>query len=83
MFLSTELRLERSGAKTLVTHGRTSAARFLGYKVHVMHNDNRHTHALRVRRDINGKIGLRVSRDVIQSKCTPFIRDGKPIHRPE
>ncbi|MGH2658919.1 MAG: reverse transcriptase domain-containing protein [Actinomycetota bacterium] len=82
-FLSTELHLELSEAKTLVTHGRTGAARFLGYEVSVMHNDRRHTHARLVRRDVNGKIGLRVPRDVVRSKCDPYMRDGKPIHRPE
>ncbi len=82
-FLSTELHLELSESKTLVTHGRTSAARFLGYEVWVMHDDRRHTHARLGRRDINGKIGLRVPRDVVRSKCRPYMRDGKPIHRPE
>src|SRR5205085_2563037 len=32
-FLSATLKLELSATKTLVTHGRTEAARFLGYEV--------------------------------------------------
>jgi hypothetical protein len=82
-FLSQELRIELSQARRLVTHGRTSAARFLGYEVHVMHDDNGHTPSLRIRRDINGKIGLRVPWDVIKSKCEPYMHRRIPVHRPE
>ena len=40
-FLRDRLKLEMSETKTLVTHGRTGAARFLGYEVGVMHSDQK------------------------------------------
>lgn len=39
-FLTTQLGLELSDAKTLITHGRTAAARFLGYEIVVSQNDD-------------------------------------------
>ena len=42
-FLRDRLKLEMSETKTLVTHGRTGAARFLGYEVGVMHSDQNAT----------------------------------------
>ena len=38
-FLRDDLKLEMSQEKTLITHGRTEAARFLGYEITVQHND--------------------------------------------
>jgi hypothetical protein len=35
------------------------------------------------RRAINGVVGLRVPADVIDEKCRPYMRNGKPIHRLE
>ena len=32
---------------------------------------------------MNGRIALRVPVDVIRKKCQPYLRKGKPIHRPE
>ena len=40
-FLQDNLKLELSDAKTLVTHGRTQAARFLGYEVTVQQSDTK------------------------------------------
>ncbi len=40
-FLKDELRLELSQEKTLITHARTSAARFLGYEITVTQDDRR------------------------------------------
>ena len=37
-FLRDELRLELSAGKTLITHGRTHKARFLGYHLTVQHS---------------------------------------------
>jgi len=79
-FLGEELKLELSETKTLITHARTQAARFLGYEVHVMQDDTKHT---RGRRAINGVIGLRVPADVLRSKSAPYLSHGKPIHRTE
>ena len=42
-FLRDELKLELSQKKTLITHGRSQAARFLGYEITVQHADHRIT----------------------------------------
>jgi group II intron reverse transcriptase/maturase len=75
-FLSHRLKLELSERKTLITHGRTEPARFLGYEI-VVHNDDtkhdRHGH-----RSINAAIGLKVPMDVVRTKQKPYMRRGKP-----
>lgn len=68
-FLCDELILELSQEKTLITHARTGAARFLGYEITTQHNDTKKTG--RYRR-VNGQIDLRVPRDVIKAKCAPI-----------
>ena len=77
-FLQDNLKLELSDTKTLVTHGRTEAARFLGYEVVVQGSDTRLD--TRGRRTVNGIIGLRVPQDVVRAKSAAYMRDGKPIH---
>lgn len=77
-FLQTELSLELSEEKTLITHARTEKAHFLGYEIHTLQADDKHDH--RGQRCINGAIGLRVPRNVIQNKCTKYMRNSKPIH---
>ncbi|MGW3228591.1 reverse transcriptase domain-containing protein [Kitasatospora sp. NPDC001095] len=77
-FLRDELKLELSREKTLVTHARTRAARFLGYEITTQHNDTKKTG--RYRR-VNGQIALRVPRDVIKAKCEPYLARGKPARR--
>jgi group II intron reverse transcriptase/maturase len=75
-FLRDRLKLELSEPKTLITHGRTEAARFLGYEIVVHNNDakhDRHGH-----RSINGQIGLKVPMDVVRAKRRPYMRSGKP-----
>ena len=67
-FLKTQLRLELSSDKTLITHARSAAARFLGYDVTVMQDNRKHTNG---NRSINGIVSLRVPRDVLQAKCQP------------
>jgi len=74
-FLRDDLKLELSKDKTLITHARTGAARFLGYEITVLHNDRKIT---RGKRSINGVIALRVPRDVIKAKCAPFLVRGSP-----
>jgi group II intron reverse transcriptase/maturase len=78
-FLRDELALELSADKTLITHARTHAARFLGYEIIVQHSNSKLTNG---RRSANGAIALRVPRDVIKAKCAPYRRQGKPWHRP-
>ncbi|MGV9649879.1 reverse transcriptase domain-containing protein [Streptomyces sp. NPDC003554] len=77
-FLREELKLELSQDKTLITHARTRAARFLGYEITIQHNDTKKTG--RYRR-VNGQISLRVPRDVIKAKCAPYLARGKPAKR--
>jgi group II intron reverse transcriptase/maturase len=77
-FLRDELTLELSHEKTLITHARTGAARFLGYEITVQHADHKVTGKSR---SINGVVGLRVPRDVIKTKCAPFLKLGKPERR--
>jgi group II intron reverse transcriptase/maturase len=72
-FLRDDLKLEMSQEKTLITHARTGAARFLGYEITVQHAN--------CRRTANGVIGLRVPKDVIKAKCAPYLKLGKPETR--
>lgn len=78
-FLRDDLALDLSADKTLITHARTHAARFLGYEITVQHANSKLTHG---RRSANGAIALRVPRDVITAHCALYRRHGKPWHRP-
>jgi group II intron reverse transcriptase/maturase len=69
-FLRDDLKLEMSQEKTLITHARTGAARFLGYEITVQHADHRPS--------VNGSVRLRVPMDVIKAKCAPYMKLGKP-----
>jgi hypothetical protein len=80
-FLRDELRLELSTEKTLITHARTRAARFLGFEVVALAAD--HKHDRRGQRCINGAVRLKVPKDVIVARCRPYMRKGKAVHRPE
>jgi group II intron reverse transcriptase/maturase len=80
-FLHDQLKLELSEEKTLITHARTHAARFLGYEIVVLGNDQKRDH--HGHRSINGQIELKVPRDVIRAKCRPYLHHGKPILRTE
>ncbi|WP_329280945.1 reverse transcriptase/maturase family protein [Streptomyces sp. NBC_01451] len=77
-FLRDELKLELSQEKTLITHARTRAARFLGYEITTQHNDTKKTG--RYRR-VNGQVALRVPQDVIKAKCAPYTDRGKPAKK--
>ena len=74
-FLRDELRLELSASKTLITHARTGAARFLGYEITVQHNNSQ---ATRRSRAVNGQVALRVPPDVLKAKSAPYLRRGQP-----
>jgi len=73
-------RLTLSEEKTVITHATDTAARFLGYEII---NQQSHTKCTRGARSANGRIALRVPAAVIAKKCQPYLRQGKPIHRPE
>ncbi len=80
-FLRDILRLELSETKTLITHARGNAARFLGYEVVALHADERHDQ--RGQRIINGLVRLKVPTNVIVERCRRYMRNGKAVHRPE
>jgi group II intron reverse transcriptase/maturase len=77
-FLHETLKLELSQEKTLITHARTAAARFLGYEIVTLDADSKQDH--RGQRCINGAPGLKVPVDVLRKKCSQYMRRGKPIH---
>jgi group II intron reverse transcriptase/maturase len=79
-FLRDDLKLELSEQKTLITHARTEAARFLGYEITVGHDDRKITAG---RRSVNGGIRLHVPAEVIKAKCGRYMRQGKPERRTE
>jgi group II intron reverse transcriptase/maturase len=79
-FLRETLALGLNQSKTLITHARTRAARFLGYEITVQHCDTKLTNGCR---SANGGIALRVPLDVIRAKCASYRRRGKPWHRPQ
>jgi group II intron reverse transcriptase/maturase len=78
-FLRSELALELNAGKTLITHARTQAARFLGYEIIVQHANHKITNG---GRSVNGTVALRVPLDVIKAKRAAYRRHGKPWHRP-
>lgn len=77
-FLRDDLKLELSPGKTLITHARTRAARFLGYEITVQHSSTKITNG---RRSVNGVIRLRVPIPVINAYCSRYLKRGKPAHR--
>ena len=77
-FLRDELALELNADKTLITHARTRAARYLGYEITAQHADRK---IIAGQRAVNGKIALRVPLDVIRAKRAAYRRHGKPWHR--
>ena len=89
-FLREELKLSLSAEKTLITHARSSKAKFLGYEVTILQNDTKRSRVKRGntersfdQRSINAGIGRRIPQPVILDKCTRYMRNGKPIHRSE
>jgi group II intron reverse transcriptase/maturase len=75
-----DLKLELSEEKTLITHARSGAARFLGYEITVQHADRK---LVRGRRLVNGSVGLRVPKSVIKAKCARYMQRGKPARLPQ
>jgi group II intron reverse transcriptase/maturase len=89
-FLREELELSLSEEKTLITHARSHAAKFLGYEVTILQNDAKRSRVKRGntkrsfdQRSINAGIGLRIPQTVILDKCARYMKNGKPIHRSE
>jgi hypothetical protein len=67
--------------KTLITHARTEAAKFLGYHIVIQHANDKLDR--RGQRQVNETIGLRVPKEVIEQKCALYMRRGKPAQRAE
>lgn len=82
-FLAGTLHLELSQAKTLVTHARSEAARFLGYEVRVTQANDKLVGRHRKQRSVNGKVALLVPADVQRAKIQRYMRGGRVLHRPE
>ena len=77
--MRSELKLELSTGKTLITHARTRKARFLGYDIWTRQADTWHT---RGGRSINGSIALGVPPETVDSRCRTYQRkQGKPLIR--
>ena len=74
-FLRDDLKLDLNQDKTLITHARSGAARFLGYEITAQHS--------RDRPQVNGVIRLRVPQAVVKAKCAPYLAHGKPERRTE
>lgn len=72
-WLKDNLKLGLSEEKTLITHARTEAARFLGYEVSVFWSEQRPS--------VNGNVRLAIPADKIRDACSKYMRSGKPIHR--
>jgi group II intron reverse transcriptase/maturase len=79
-FLREELKLELSTEKTLITHARTSAAKFLGYEIQTGFDNSKHTNG---RRSLNGSILLRMPRNVMTDWSRRFSKRGKTYGRLE
>jgi len=87
-FLRDDLKLELSMAKTLITHARTETAKFLGYEVQVNQEDTKRSQVRRngqayMVRSINGRIGLRVPKQVVKERVQAYTKQGKAVHRAE
>jgi hypothetical protein len=89
-FLREELKLELSEEKTLITHARSEAARFLGYEITTLQDNAKrtkkntnHSGAETMCRSVNSRIGLRIAKDIIEEKCQRYLKGEKGIHRAE
>jgi hypothetical protein len=80
-FLKAELHLTLAAEKTLITKAYAGRARFLGYEIGVMKSQTKFD--ANRQRTVNGKVGLYIPEDVIQTKRKRYYRDGKVVHRPE
>jgi group II intron reverse transcriptase/maturase len=84
-FLRDELKLTLAQDKTLITHARTGAARFLGYQISVARTNRRTRRPSgtdrRNRRSLNGTVVLRVPPSVIKAKSALYLARGRPACR--
>jgi hypothetical protein len=78
-FLQETLKLELSQEKTLITHARKQAARFLSYDIQTQHRNDKL--AKDGYRHINTHMALRVPKDVVRKKIPAYRQAGKPLRR--
>jgi group II intron reverse transcriptase/maturase len=81
-FLCTELQLELSAEKTLITNLADQPVRFLGYEIAKTRANTALTeNTLGIKkRAANETIQLLVPTEVIREKLKPFVRNGKAVH---
>jgi group II intron reverse transcriptase/maturase len=75
-WLSENLHLELSQEKTLITHGETGMANFLGYHIGILQRD--YQRDSRKSRNSNRRVTLRVPEDVIARNSKRFQTKGQP-----
>jgi len=80
------IKLTLSDEKTLITHAKTGKAKFLGYEIHIAHNDkrftkNHHRQNNSCRRSINGCPILTIPKKVINEWNHHFTKGQKTVHR--
>jgi group II intron reverse transcriptase/maturase len=73
-FLRDELKLEMSQEKTLITNARSGRAKFLGYEVSIFPQQESSR--------CDGKLRLRVPKEVITRAIRKYSKNGKPVHLP-
>jgi len=78
-YLRDTLGLELSEEKTLITHAATQSARFLGYEIGMSLRED--LMSRRGRRDVNGRIRLRMPLAVVEEKRAHYQQKGKPLRR--
>lgn len=89
VFLREELKLELSQAKTLITHARSEAARFLGYEISITQDDTKQTMRTTPSgkeakaRCVNGRVVLRVPQETLEGMCEAYKDGGTIRHRME
>jgi group II intron reverse transcriptase/maturase len=79
-YLQNTLKLTLTDEKTLITSATQETARFLGY---LIENQQCQDKLTKGRRAVNGRIALRVPKEVIDKKCAQYTQDGKPRRRAE
>ncbi len=82
-FLQDRLKLQMSYEKTLITNARAGYARFLGYEIAVVSNNNRwkdKSERKRNGRSINGLVDLLVPQGLPHEKAARYLTAGKTRH---
>lgn len=81
-FLQEKLNLQLSDSKTLITHGRSQHAHFLGYAISTYHSDNKLSQRGETRtyaRSINGVIRLGIPYGLCDEKGKAYYENGKIV----